>query len=133
MTAVDPKSKTASQPLNYAARMPAVTRTSRLAIASLVVALLSCPCLLGPFSKWVNAYAPAQLRNTTRCEAAHFWFIRSAMILATALPLAAILRILRSRRTRTGYSLSLVALLIALVWWGLAFVAYTMLSHWRMD
>ncbi|HEV2294141.1 MAG TPA: hypothetical protein VGR35_09805 [Tepidisphaeraceae bacterium] len=122
-----------SQPLEYAARLPPDVRTSRLAIASLVVAILGSPCLLGPFSDWINWYVPQQFDQVGRYGFVHFWFIRGAMILATALPVAAIIRIALSRRTRTGMTIAITALVISLLWWGMAYVAYLMWSGWRRD
>jgi hypothetical protein len=117
-----------SQPLEYAARLPPDARVSRLAIISLVVALLGCPCLLGAFSNWINWYVPGQFRQTSRYGFVHFYFIRGTMILATTLPVAAIIRIGLSRRTRTGIGIAVIALLISLLWWGLA---YAMSLMWR--
>ena len=122
-----------SPPLEYAARVPANLRASRLATASLVVAILGSPCLLVPFSNWNNWYVPQKFNQVGHHGFVHFWFIRGGMILATALPVAAIIRIWLSRRTRTGISTAVVALLISLLWWCLASAAYFMWSGWRMD
>src|SRR3954451_24731500 len=105
-----------SQPLEYAARLPPDARVSRLAIISLVVAFLGCPCLLGAFSGWINWYVPGQFRQTSRYGFVHFCFVRGTMILASALPVAAIIRIGLSRRTRTGMNIALIALAISLLW-----------------
>ncbi len=128
MADADREASPSSHSLEYAARLPADVRTSRLAIASLVVAILGSPCLLGPFSDWINWYGPQQFNQVGRYGFVHFWVIRGAMILATALPVAAIIRIVLSHRTRTGMSIAVIALLVSLLWWGLAYAAYLM---WR--
>ena len=127
MADAEPEASPPSQPLEYAARLPPDVRTSRLAIASLIVAILGSPCLLGPFSNWINWYVPQGFNQVGRYGFVHFWFIRGAMILATVLPVAAIIRIALSRRTR-GMSIAVIALLISLLWWGLS---YARLLMWR--
>jgi hypothetical protein len=121
-----------SRPLEYAARLPAGVRTSRLAITSLVVAILGSPCLLGPFSNWIDWYVPQQFNQVGRYGFVPFWFIRGAMILATALPAAAIIRVALSRRTRSGIWIAVTALLISLLWWGWAYLMYQMWSGLRI-
>ena len=128
MDDADREASQASKPLDYAARLPPSVRTSRLAIASLVVAILGSPCLLGPFSNWINWYVPQEFNQVGRYGFVHVWFIRGSMILATALPFAAIIRIALSRGARTGMSIAVTALLISLLWWGLAYAMYLM---WR--
>ena len=133
MDDADREASQSSQPLDYAARLPPDIRTSRLAIASMVVAILGSPCLLGPFSNWINWYVPGQFNQVGRYGFVHSWFIRGAMILATALPVAAIIRIALSRRARTGMGIAVTALLISLLWWGMAYVAHLMWSGWQRD
>ena len=76
---------------------------------------------------------PQQFNQVGRYGVVHFWFIRSAMFLATALPVAAIIRVAVSRRTRTGMAVAITALVISLLWWSLAYVTHLMWSGWRMD
>lgn len=133
MDDADPEASQSSQLLEYAARLPPDVRTSRLAIASLVVAIFGSPCFLAPFSSWINWYVPQEFNQVGRYGFVHSWFIRGSMILATALSTAAIIRIGLSRRTRTGMSIAIIALLISLLWWGLAYLAYLTLSGWRRD
>lgn len=100
-------------------RLPPDVRTSRLAILSLIVAILGCPCLLGAISNWINWYVPAPFNQVGRYGFIHFDFVRGTMILAAVLPVVSAIRILLSNGTRTGLGIALSAVVIAGVWWGL--------------
>jgi hypothetical protein len=109
--------------LDYAGRPAPGVRTSRLAAASLVVAVLCAPCLLAPLLHWLTWEAPQPVKEI-------FWrwplatlFMRGSMILATALPVAAIVRIKRSKGARGGMSLAVAGLLVSILWWGLLLLA----------
>src|SRR4051812_2704467 len=128
MEAIDREPSPSLQPLEYAGRLPTNVRTSRFAIASLIFAVLGSPCLLVSFSNWINWYVPQQFNQLGQYGFVHFWCIRGAMVLATALPVAAIIRISLSRRTRTGMNIAVVALLISLLWWGMS---YAVSLIWR--
>jgi hypothetical protein len=106
-------------PLDYAARLPRDTRTSKLAIVSLVTAVLGSPCLLGPLSDWINWYVPQSFRQTGIHGYVHRWFVFGAMILSTALSLTAVIRICRSRGALLGDRAAWAALILSLLWWSL--------------
>ena len=91
-----------SQTLMYARGVPDDARVSWLAIASLPVAVLASPCVL------------SQVRGLNQVWA----FLVVGMVIAIALPIVALIRIHRSRGTRTGIAWAVVALLISVVGWG---------------
>src|SRR4051812_1249877 len=100
-------------PLSYASRTPTDSRYSWLAIVSLIVAVLASPCLV------------AQLGIFGEVE------IYIAMIIATILPVAAIVKIRMSNGTRKGTTMAVVALLIAMMWWGLAVLGHWIFRGWH--
>jgi hypothetical protein len=128
----DREASRSSRPLEYAARLPPAVRTSRLAVASLAAAVLGSPCLLGPLSNWLNWHLPQAFGQAGRYGAIHVWAIRGAMVLATALPVLAIVRIGLSRRIRAGAGVAVLALLVSLLWWGLAYLGELMWRGFRM-
>jgi hypothetical protein len=88
---------------------------------------------LGPLTGWLNKHLPLPFNQTGRYGFVQSLFMRGALLLATALPVAALIRIGLSRRTRTGMGIAVLAFLISLLWWLLVYMAYSMWSRMRMD
>ena len=127
-------SRLARRTLAYADGSTAArVRVSRLAVASLVVAVLGSPCLFGRFLSWVNWFVPGDFNQVGRYGFVHSWLIRGGMIVATVLPVVAIVRIRWSRGTRSGAGVAVAGLLVSLLWWGLISVAAAMWRDFRMD
>lgn len=106
-------------PLDYARHRPQDTRTSKLAVIALLVALLSSPCLLVPLSNWINWYVPQDFNQVGRYGFLHFWVRTAAMALGTLLSTAAVIRIRASRGRLLGKTVARAALVISLLWWAL--------------
>lgn len=134
---VEQQSPTPSPTLEYASLpslLPSLDiRDSRLAIASLFVAILGSPCLIAPLSDLINWYVPQQFNQVGRYGFIHAWIIRGAMIFATVLPVIAFIRIRLSRGTRTGTSMVVAAFSIALLWWVLTYLLWLAFRDWRRD
>jgi hypothetical protein len=117
-------------PLQYARGLPPSSRISRLALAAPIVAILGSPCLVVPLMGWINMHIPQQFRQPGQGGWWQFWVHREAMIFATVLPVAAIIRICLSRRTRTGIFPSITALVISCLWWGLLMALMSTRTRW---
>jgi hypothetical protein len=101
------------QTLSYAAGVPEQPRLSRLAIASLVVAIVLSPCVLGPI---LSASEPLLRRHGL--EVSLRLRLLTSMV-ASALSIAAMIRVRLSNRTRTGVAVAGWAFAISLLWWAL--------------
>jgi hypothetical protein len=91
-------------------------RVSRLAVASLVVAVAASPCVMSQVMPGRGAtpylFAPAAV--------------------SIAVPIVALVRIGRSRGTRTGMAWAVVALVLSVIGWGLIFLMLGAVgSHWH--
>ena len=91
-------------------------RVSRLAIASLVLAVAASPCVMSQVMPGRDAtpylFAPA--------------------LVSIAVPIVALIRIGRSRGGRTGTAWAVSALAISVVGWGLVFLILGAVgSHWH--
>ena len=123
----------AAEPLSYASPAPPALRTSRLAIASVVCAVLGSPCVAGSFLNWLNQHAPTVLGHLGGYHAWRTWTKNWLLIIVTLLPLAAVLRITLSRGRLKGVGIACVGFLISLLWWGLILYAWWIMRDFRMD
>jgi hypothetical protein len=102
-----------AQPLQYARELPGPTRVSSAAVASLALALITSPWVLSPIMYGIEPFLrPFGFRLDPSLA-----FLGSAV--ASALAVAALLRIRLSRGTRTGKRLAIWGLVISLSWWAL--------------
>jgi len=91
-------------------------RVSRLAIASLVLAVAASPCVM-------SQVMPGR-------DATPYLFVPA--LLSIAVPVVALVRIGRSRGGRTGTAWAVSALAISVVGWGLIFLMLGAVgSHWH--
>src|SRR5687768_1368455 len=95
-----------AMPLSYARLLPPTPRTSRLAMASPIVAVLGSPCLLVPILNYINWYVPQDFNQVGRHGHWQFWTHRGALIAATALAVTALARVYVSAGTRRGLALA---------------------------
>src|SRR5688572_14747615 len=116
MTQPEPPDHPQVGPLGYARRLPSDTRTSKLAVLALIVALLSSPCLLVPLSNWINWYVPQDFNQVGRYGYLHFWIRIGAMALATLLSIAAVIHTRASRGRLIGKTVARAALIVSLLW-----------------
>ena len=116
----------------YAARSPPGSGSSTLAVVSLVLAIISCPfcfvpVLLIPINRIVNdltwRYVAGARNNGDRMGAWVPFVLFGLMGIATLLPIVAIVQSLRRRGSRGGIIIAVIALVIALLWWPLLYMA----------
>jgi hypothetical protein len=97
--------------LGYAtAASPSCGRTSRLAVGALVVVALSCPWFTSLIKDRIGLRTPAEARLATALTYA-------AMVVATGLASAALVRVRRSRGRLRGAGIASTALGVSLWWW----------------
>jgi hypothetical protein len=107
------------RPLDYAASDVKTPRESRLAALAAVLALASCPCLVGPVLGYVNNRVPIERWRVGGMPVQGLILV-GIMLFAPALAGISALRIRRSRGTRTGMFLAISALVISTLWWVLS-------------
>ena len=91
-------------------------RVSRLAMASLVVAVAASPCVM-------SQLMPGR-------DATSYLVVPAAV--SILVPIVALIRIHRARGTRTGTAWAVCALAIALIGWGLTFLMLGAVgSYWH--
>jgi len=118
--------------LSYASPAPRTPRTSRLAIASVVCAVLGSPCVAGSLLNWLNQHAPTVLGHLGGYHTWRTWTKNWLLIIVTLLPLAAVLRITLSRGRLKGVGIACVGFLISLLWWGLILYVWWIMRDFRM-
>ena len=101
----------APQPIDYASVPPPRRRVSKLAVASLVLAVLSSPCLLSPLDDVLDGGLTPALQTP--------WFLPLLWTLVLAISIVAIVRVSRFKETKTGKRFAVLALLICLTWMAL--------------
>ena len=106
--------------LNYAARLPVNTRTSKLAAVALAASILACPQLFVFLRKRFDAFDRI---DSLRLRLA-------AMAAATALAAVALVRIRRSRGMLLGEGMAWAGLVISLLWWSLMALIFMLLWSW---
>jgi hypothetical protein len=102
-------------PLDYTTSTAATGRVSKFSIMALVLSVVSSPCLLSPFSSWINWYLPDHYREPG-ARYSHFCIRTGFMIVATSVSVFAYARA-RSSRGVIGTGLARAALVISVLWW----------------
>jgi hypothetical protein len=95
-------------PIDYASVSPPRRRVSKLAISSLVLAVLTSPCLLGPLDEVLDGRLPSVLEA--------LWFLALLWTLVLVLAIIAMMRISRFKETKAGIRIAVVAIVISLFW-----------------
>ena len=125
---MDSQTKRLVSPLEYARKPPTDARTCKLAIAAVVVSILASPLFLVPFSNWINWYVPQSFNQCGRYGYLHFYIRTGAMILSTALSVAALIQIQSSGGRLSGIGIAWSAFRISSLWWGLLVLVLVALS-----
>ena len=99
--------------MNYARPLspgepPARARLSRLAVASIVLAAVACPCLDNTWQDLVTSVARREIPSA--------WFAFAPPSLSLIIAFLAVLRIKRSRGRRRGMEWAAFALMLASIW-----------------
>jgi hypothetical protein len=121
------------RPLPYATPVRPASRTSNLAVASLLLAILGSPCVALPLATTLRRMIPQGVLYGGWFVNVRFLSGRGWVLTVTALPIAAIVRIAFSRGTRTGIPLALVGLAFAALWWVLLLWVWWTWRNWHMD
>lgn len=104
--------------LSYAGPVSTPAPLSRLSLASIILAALSCPCVLTPLLVRIGYLADGP-----------WWIVQLVLLIAaTALAIAAVVRVRRSAGARRGFALAVVALGLSVLWWCLLAVAFWMMK-----
>ena len=92
-------------------------RVSRLAIASIPAGVLCCPCLLSAIVQPIMTHLPRTLIAADVFSWLRNWSVVTLMATATAVPVAALVRVWTSQGRRTGTALATAGLVLSLTWW----------------
>lgn len=108
-------------------------RVSKLAVTSIVVALMSCPFvlirLLSAINQRVNELDRSISFKNINDPAPWFWPVFfGAQVFAVLLPAIALCRIWTTGSRKTGSELAVIAPIIMLIWWGLLLAAMSGIS-----
>ena len=110
----DPKD---SATLSYVAGGAVDRRMSRLAIAAIPAGILCCPCLLSVLLGPIMTNLPHALVKAGVFTWLLRWGVLTLMLVTTAVPLAAVVRVGTSQGRRSGMPLAVAGLSLALLWW----------------
>jgi hypothetical protein len=92
-------------------------RISRLAVASIPAGILSNPCILSAALGPVVNHLPQSLIDRGVYAWLVSWGVLTLMAATTAMPIAALIRVHRSRGRRTGMGLAVTGLTLSLLSW----------------
>jgi hypothetical protein len=114
--------------LEYVSKRTTATRTSKLAVAALIFSLLAFSALLVPVSRLFNFWLTRLYMLVGRHLNLHPAVVLVAMIVATPLSLAALIRIRISEHRLSGVGIAWSALIISLFSWGVLAVVFALFS-----